>query len=108
MLASDPTPSNLLSFLERNPSYESPHHHHGDSDEDKRKKQIFKEILKRVLQYHGLERALSATELAQNSTVATALKADFGSFGGLHRRIKIEKSFVPPSKSLPTSVITLT
>ncbi|OCF59699.1 hypothetical protein L486_02371 [Kwoniella mangroviensis CBS 10435] len=77
------------------------HHHHHDDDDDpekrKRRKEIFRKIAGKVLQYHGLTKAYTAQELAQNSTIATALKAEDGSYGGLHRRIRIDKHFVPPS-----------
>ena len=71
-----------------------------ESDDDKRKKEIFRYIAGQVLKYHGLPKAYTASELAQNSTLATALKADDGSLGGLHRRIRIEKTLVPPTLKL--------
>lgn len=67
-------------------------------DDDKKRRKIFQYIVKKILQYHSIPKdVLSASELAQNSTVATACKADDGSFAGLHRRIKIEKTLVPPA-----------
>lgn len=81
---------------------DSDHGHHGDDDDDdekkKRRKEIFRKIAGYVLMYHGLEKAYTAQELAQNSTFPTALKAHDGSYGGLHRRIKVEKTLLPPSK----------
>ncbi|WVQ93825.1 hypothetical protein IAU59_000903 [Kwoniella sp. CBS 9459] len=79
------------------------HHHHGGGDDDdkkKRRKEIFRKIAGKVLQYHGLTKPYTAQELAQNSTIATALRAEDGSFGGLHRRIRIDKHLVPPSLKL--------
>jgi hypothetical protein len=71
-----------------------------DSDDDDKKKKRRKEIIRKIagyiLQYHGLTEAYTARELATNSTFPTALKAHDGSYGGLHRRIKVEKSLVPP------------
>ena len=43
---------------------------HGHDKDDERKKRIFKFILGEILKYHGLPQALSATELANNKTVA--------------------------------------
>ncbi|WRT63681.1 uncharacterized protein IL334_000604 [Kwoniella shivajii] len=101
------TLSNVLeaepSLLESDENRHHHHHHHGDDDDPekkKRRKEIFRKIAGKVLQYHGLTKAYTAQELAQNSTVATALKADDGSYGGLQRRIRIVKSFVPPSLTL--------
>lgn len=71
-----------------------------DDDDDKKKhrKEVFKFIVGEVLKYHGLSKIYTATELAENNTVATVLKARDGSFGGQHRRIRIEKSLLPPSE----------
>lgn len=78
------------------------HGDHGDHDhDDKKKKEIIKYIIGKVLQYHGLTKAYTAQEIAENSTIPTALKADDGSYGGLHRRIKVEKQLLPPGKLAP-------
>jgi len=45
-------------------------HGHHDKDDEEKKKRIFKFILGEILKYHGLPQALSATELANNKTVA--------------------------------------
>ncbi|WWC58086.1 uncharacterized protein I303_100621 [Kwoniella dejecticola CBS 10117] len=105
-LLHNPSLQTLSNALEAEPSLlaedeDHKHHgHHGDDDDPekkKRRKEIFRKIAGKVLQYHGLTKAYTAQELAQNSTIATALKAEDGSFGGLHRRIRIDKHFVPPS-----------
>ena len=75
-----------------------------DDDKKKRRRKIFKKIAEKVLEYHGLTKAYTAQELAQNSTLPTALKAEDGSFGGLHRRIRIVKTFVPPCEQSHTSL----
>ncbi|KAL7418886.1 hypothetical protein Q5752_006570 [Cryptotrichosporon argae] len=76
----------------------------GDDDNDDKDHQHRIELLRKlaydVLKYHGIPKAYTAQELAQNSTIATALKAHDGSYAGLHRRIRIEKSIVPPSLKL--------
>ena len=52
----------------------------------------------KILGYHVIKtEPYTAAKLAENSTVATALKAEDGSFAGLHRRIKIVKELVPPA-----------
>ncbi|WWC85777.1 uncharacterized protein L201_000643 [Kwoniella dendrophila CBS 6074] len=105
-LLHNPSLQTLSNALEAEPSLLAAdedhhhHHHHGDDDDPekrKRRKEIFRKIAGKVLQYHGLTKAYTVQELAQNSTVATALKAEDGSYGGLHRRIRINKQFVPPS-----------
>lgn len=113
-LAHTPSLATLSTFLDQNPSLlDEDHDHHGhhghggDSDEDKkRRKEIFRKIAGYVLMYHGLQKPYTAQELAQNSTFPTALKAHDGSYGGLHRRIKVEKTLLPPSRSsaLPLSL----
>ncbi|ORY25187.1 FAS1 domain-containing protein [Naematelia encephala] len=67
-----------------------------DDDKKKRRKEIFKYIAGQVLQYHVLPKAYTAQELARNYTIETSLKATDGSLAGLHRRIRIVKSVVPP------------
>lgn len=78
--------------------------HHGDhggkDDDKKRRKRIFKKIAHAVLKYHILPQAHSAGELAQNSTMATALKPHDGSADGLARRIHIEKQVLPPALTI--------
>ena len=83
-----------------------------DDDDDHKKRhrrERFKFIAGKVLQYHGLPEAYTIKEIKTNSTVATALKADDGSYGGLQRRIRIVTSFVPPGKlaSLIKAALTL-
>lgn len=81
------------------------HHHHGghghdDDDDDKKKKRrkrILKKIAHAVLQYHILPQGHSAAELAQNSTMATALHPHDGSSDGLHRRVHLQKQLIPPA-----------
>lgn len=69
----------------------------GDKD-DERRKEIFRKIVTKILAYHTVVTgAYTASELAENSTVATALKAEDGSFAGLHRRVKVAKEVVPPA-----------
>jgi hypothetical protein len=94
-IESDPS----LTALEDNDD----HHHHpghghgGDSDEDKkRRREIFRFIAGMVLRYHGLKKAHTIQELAENSTWPTALESKFGANGGLPQRIRVEKSLVPP------------
>jgi uncharacterized surface protein with fasciclin (FAS1) repeats len=73
----------------------------GDKDKDKkRRKRIFKKIAHAVLKYHILPQAHDAQSLAQNSTMATALKPHDGSADGLARRIHIEKQVVPPALTI--------
>ena len=77
------------------------HHHDGDDDDDEKKKRrpnIFKKIAAKVLAYHGLPTALTAAEVAQNSTLVTGLKAEDGSYAGLHRRVRVEKTLLPPCR----------
>ena len=71
---------------------------------------MFKFIAAKVLQYHGLEEALTAKEVAQNVTLATALKPTDGSFGGLNRRLRVERQFIPPgeNQSMQASISSLT
>lgn len=71
-----------------------------DDDKDKKRKEIFKFIAAKVLAYHGLPKAYTASQLAQNSTFETGLKAEDGSYAGLHRRVRVEKSLLPPSLKL--------
>ncbi|OCF39311.1 hypothetical protein I317_06893 [Kwoniella heveanensis CBS 569] len=106
-LLHNPSLTTLSTVLENEPSLlsvdedDDNHHHHHDGDDDpdkkKRRKEIFRKIAGKVLQYHGLTKPYTAQELAQNSTIATALRAEDGSYGGLHRRIRIDKHLVPPS-----------
>ncbi|KAK8845448.1 hypothetical protein IAR55_006161 [Kwoniella newhampshirensis] len=101
-LLNTPSLASLSAVLERDPSLtaaDEGNHDDDDDDDDKKKKrkEIFKFIAGKVLQYHGLTKAYTVSELAQNSTIETALKADDGSYASLPRRIRIEKSFVPPS-----------
>lgn len=53
-----------------------------------------------MLKYHILPQGHSAQSLAQNSTMATALKPHDGSADGFHRRIHIEKQALPPSLTI--------
>ena len=72
-----------------------------DKDEDKKKKiKFFKYIVTKILQYHVLPADHSAVDLAKNSTVATILQAKDGTYGDLHRRIKVEKKLLPPTLEL--------
>lgn len=70
-----------------------------DDDKKKRRRKYIKFIVSKVLQYHGLPEALTSKEIAQNVTIATALKADDGSFGGLQRRIRVVPQLIPPCES---------
>ncbi|GFZ50740.1 hypothetical protein JCM24511_08498 [Saitozyma sp. JCM 24511] len=105
-LTSSPSLAILSSALEREPTLllkEQDSDSDSDSSDDdkkKRRKEILRKIAGYILQYHGLTEAYTARELATNSTFPTALKAHDGSYGGLHRRIKVEKSLVPPSLKL--------
>jgi len=66
--------------------------------EDERRKEIFRKIVTKILAYHTIPTGeYTAGELAENSTVATALKAEDGSYAGLHRRVKVAKEIVPPA-----------
>ncbi|KAJ9119632.1 hypothetical protein QFC22_003341 [Naganishia vaughanmartiniae] len=95
-----------LTKLAQNPSIESlyRHHvkisegHHDDDDDEKkrRRKEIFKFIVGQVLKYHGLPEALTASELASNNSVATALIPKFGANDGQPLRLRVEKQLVPP------------
>lgn len=104
----NPSLASISALLSRQPAYllEDDHHHHhggkGDDDDKKRKREIFKKIAAKVLAYHGLPKAYTASELAQNSTLETGLKAEDGSYGGLHRRVRVEKSLLPPCESIFT------
>lgn len=71
---------------------------HDDDDDKKKKKrkEIFKFIAAKVLAYHGLPKAYTAAKISQNSTFETGLKAEDGSYAGLHRRVRVEKTLVPP------------
>ena len=93
-----------LSVADEHKHHDHKHKHHGgdgdDDDKKKRRKEIFKKIAAKVLAYHGLPTALTASEVAQNSTLVTGLKAEDGSYAGLHRRVRVEKTLVPPCTSL--------
>ncbi|TYJ51766.1 hypothetical protein B9479_007638 [Cryptococcus floricola] len=101
-LLHNPSLASLSAALDRDPSLTSSSKGHDDDDDEekKRKKEIFRKIAGKVLAYHGLPKAYTVQELGQNSTFATALKADDGSYAGLHRRVRIEKNLVPPSIKL--------
>jgi len=104
-LATNPSLTTLSSLLDADPSLTASSeddHDHDDDEDHKRRKEVFRYIAGKVLQYHGLPKAYTAQELAENVTIATALKADDGSFGGLHRRIRIEKTLIPPGKFDPS------
>lgn len=109
----NPSLASISALLAREPSFLAvdEHHHHGhggkDDEDKKRKREIFKKIAAKVLAYHGLPKAYLASEIAQNSTLETALKAEDGSYGGLHRRIRVEKSLLPPCMSLPLRHVTM-
>lgn len=90
----EPSLASVSALLERSPALAITND--DDDDHDKRRKEIFRFIVGKVLKYHGIAHPYTARELAQNSTFATILKADDGSFAGLHRRIKVEKTIVPP------------
>jgi len=53
------------------------------------------EIIKEHLYYHTLPNVIEYSRFGQNSTLATQLHAHDGTFGGHHRRLKIESSTVP-------------
>ena len=84
--------------LEADPSLSA-----ADADDDderkKRRRRMFKFIAAKVLRYHGLPEALTAKEIAQNVTLATALKAEDGSYGGMYRRLRVERQFIPPGET---------
>jgi len=92
--------ANALSIIHSYISREDHHHHGGDDKDTERKKKILKEILHQVLLYHALPYDVTTTQLGANSTVATALKANDGSFDGQLRRIKIDRTTVPPSLTI--------
>lgn len=98
-LAQAPSLAAISAALESEPSLVG-----GDDDDDdeekKRRKEIFRKIIGKVLAYHGLPKAYTVQQLSQNSTMETALKAEDGSYAGLHRRVRIEKCLVPPSVKL--------
>jgi uncharacterized surface protein with fasciclin (FAS1) repeats len=71
-----------------------------DDDDKERKRRLFKTILHQVLLYHLLPYDTTSTRLGLNSTVETALVANDGSFDGQPRRLKIEKTLVPPTITL--------
>jgi len=74
-----------------------------DDDDDKnrnRNKKIFGQALHEVLMYHMLPYEVKTTTLGTNSTVETALKARDGSFDSKHRRIKVERTVMPPSLTI--------
>lgn len=108
LIMRNPSLASISAILDRQPAYlleddDHHHHHHGGDDDDKdkkRKREIFKKIAAKVLAYHGLPKAYTASDLAQNSTLETGLKATDGSYGGLHRRVRVEKSLLPPSLKL--------
>jgi hypothetical protein len=98
------SPSALAALEDKHHDHHGHHHKGGDDDGDdkerkKRRREIFKKIAAKVLAYHGLPTALTAGEIAQNSTLVTGLKAEDGSYGGLHRRVRVEKTLVPPCTS---------
>lgn len=94
-MAQAPSLAAISAALESEPSLVG-----GDDDDDdeekKRRKEIFRKIIGKVLAYHGLPKAYTVQQLSQNSTMETALKAEDGSYAGLHRRVRIEKCLVPP------------
>jgi hypothetical protein len=101
-IMANPSLASISAVLDRQPAYlmDDQHHHHGhggdDDEEKKRKREIFRKIAGKVLAYHGLPKAYTASDLAQNSTLETGLKAEDGSYGGLYRRVRVEKSLLPP------------
>ncbi|KJE05777.1 hypothetical protein I311_00503 [Cryptococcus gattii NT-10] len=96
-----PSLAAISDIIEREPALVSGDDDNDDDDEEKkRKKEILRKIIGKVLAYHGLPKAYSVQQLSQNSTVETTLKAEDGSYAGLHRRVRIEKCLVPPSIKL--------
>ena len=54
------------------------------------------EQMRQIMEYHLLPQAVEYKCFGQNSTVATELHADDGSFGGYRRRLEIESTPVSP------------
>ncbi|ORX34664.1 hypothetical protein BD324DRAFT_634413 [Kockovaella imperatae] len=103
-LMSNPSLASISALLENEPSLMITSDDDGDDDDDddekKRRRELFRKLAKKVLQYHGLSEALSAADISERSTLASALWASDGSYGGLQRRIKVKKTLIPPSINL--------
>lgn len=93
-LTRSPSLTTISALLESDPSLTVTSSE--DDDKKKHRREVFKFIASKVLRYHGLPEALTAKEIANNVTLATALKADDGSFGGLQRRIRVFSQLIPP------------
>ncbi|KAG8861479.1 hypothetical protein FRB96_002928 [Tulasnella sp. 330] len=64
----------------------------GDQDRDKE----MKRILEDTMRYHCIPEVIEYHFFGQNSTIATQLQARDGSFDDARRRIKFERSSLPP------------
>jgi len=88
----------LTFFAPNNEAIEKVLPHHialrGGGDKDDRRKHYLEDTLR----YHVLPQVIEYNRLGQNSTLATELHADDGTFGGHRRRVKVESSLLPPWK----------
>ncbi|KIO25862.1 hypothetical protein M407DRAFT_243937 [Tulasnella calospora MUT 4182] len=69
-----------------------------DKDHDNDKDKWIHQYIHDALQYATLPQAIDYQQFGRNSTYATELHAEDGSFGGNRRRIKVESSTLPPWK----------
>nr|ODN92597.1 hypothetical protein L203_00876 [Cryptococcus depauperatus CBS 7841] len=100
-LLQSPSLSTLSAFMDKEPTLIAADDDDDDDDKDKRhKKEVIRKIAGKILAYHGLPKAYTVQELGQNSTFETGLKAEDGSYDGLHRRVRIVKELVPPAIKL--------
>ncbi|KAG8942705.1 hypothetical protein FRC04_003535 [Tulasnella sp. 424] len=65
---------------------------------DDKKEEWIKRYIHDSLQYATLPQAVEYQQFGRNSTYATELHAEDGSFGGRRRRIKVESTTIPPWK----------
>jgi len=92
----NPSLATLSAILEAEPALMT--FDENEDPEKRRRRKMYKFIASKVLQYHALDDEYTAREIAHNVTIPTVLKAIDGSFGGLQRRIRVVKTFVPPCK----------
>ena len=94
----NPSLASISSLLDTDPAFTSLDEDKPDDDEKKRRREMIRKLVGKVLAYHGLPEALTAVDVAKNSTLATALTASDGSYAGLQRRVKVKKTLIPPGK----------